>query len=109
MDEHEILAKVAGKFGVSIEVIRGKKRSQHIAFARQVAMYLIRENTGITWKAIGELLGHRDHSTAMHGWRVIKMRMADASFTRMIDSVGVYSAKNAPWEDRHEFERGCMA
>jgi chromosomal replication initiator protein len=107
MDEHEILAKVAGTFRVSIEAIKSKKKSQHIAFARQVAMYMIRENTKLSTVAIGEFL-HRDHSTVIHGWKTIKMRMADAAFTRTIDSVGVYTGPK-PWDDRTEFERGCMA
>ena len=35
--------------------------------SRQVAMYLLREETDLSLSAIGKLLGGRDHSTVLHG------------------------------------------
>ena len=43
------------------------KRKKDIAHARQIAMYLCRELTGISLPKIGEEFGNRDHTTVMHG------------------------------------------
>ena len=50
-----------------IQAITGKSRAKQIAEARHVAMYLLREDAELALKQIGLLLGHRDHSTVIHG------------------------------------------
>jgi chromosomal replication initiator protein len=47
--------------------LRGKGRSREIVLPRQVAMYLLREETGASTLEIGRELGGRDHSTVLHG------------------------------------------
>lgn len=64
-----ILGAVSKYFSVSLEALQGKKRDKQIVLARQVAMYLIREETSLSLEEIGRLLGGRDHSTIMHGYR----------------------------------------
>ena len=61
-----ILEEASRYFEVPIPEIVGKSRSRPIATARHVAMYLVRENTGLSLIKIGELFD-RDHSTALHG------------------------------------------
>jgi chromosomal replication initiator protein len=57
---------VADHYGISDEEMKGKRRDKHIVFPRQVAMYLIREETESSLPVIGNAFGGRDHTTALH-------------------------------------------
>jgi chromosomal replication initiator protein len=46
----------------------GKSRDKSVVVPRQIAMYLVREETSASLEQIGHLLGGRDHTTVMHGW-----------------------------------------
>ena len=63
----QIIVAVSEHFGVDIRVIQGRGRSRKIVVPRQVAMYLLREETECSLVDIGKLLGGRDHTTVMHG------------------------------------------
>ncbi|MBO0701531.1 MAG: chromosomal replication initiator protein DnaA [Candidatus Dormibacteraeota bacterium] len=56
---------VADYYGISVEDMKSKRRDKHIVFPRQVAMYLIREETPSSLPVIGQAFG-RDHTTALH-------------------------------------------
>lgn len=58
---------VAAFFGMTSADLVGRRRTADIALARQVAMYLLREENGLSLPAIGDHLGGRDHSTISHG------------------------------------------
>lgn len=62
-----ILDIVSDHFGVSIADLKGGKRNAEIVFPRQIAMYLIRNMTETSLKAVGVILGGKDHSTIKHG------------------------------------------
>ncbi len=57
---------VAGYFNISMEEMKGKRRDKHIVFPRQVAMYIVREETESSLPVIGNAFGGRDHTTALH-------------------------------------------
>ncbi|PIE99599.1 MAG: chromosomal replication initiator protein DnaA, partial [Propionibacterium sp.] len=61
-----ILAQTSAYFEVSIDELTGPNRSQAIAQARQISMYLCREMTDLSLPKIGQLFGGRDHTTVMH-------------------------------------------
>lgn len=63
-----IIDCVAEYYGVSLQDMKGKGRDKAIVVPRQVAMYLVREETTVSLEQIGQLLGGRDHTTVMHGW-----------------------------------------
>ena len=63
----QIIEAVASAFGISLERILGRDRTRQIAFPRQIAMYLLREEANISLPQIGEALGGRDHTTIMYG------------------------------------------
>ncbi|MGT2756729.1 chromosomal replication initiator protein DnaA [Streptococcus ovuberis] len=67
-----IQAEVSKFYGVSVKEITGPKRVQHIALARQVAMYLSRELTDNSLPKIGKEFGNRDHSTVLHAYHKIR-------------------------------------
>ncbi len=64
--EH-IIDTVADVYGVAVDRILGRERTQTVARPRQIAMYLMREETDISLPQIGEVLGGRDHTTVMYG------------------------------------------
>jgi chromosomal replication initiator protein len=66
-DPQAILESCSSYYNVPIQAITGKSRAKQIAEARHVAMYLLREDAELALKQIGLLLGHRDHSTVIHG------------------------------------------
>jgi chromosomal replication initiator protein len=57
---------VAAHYAISVEEMKGKRRDKNIVFPRQVAMYLIREETESSLPVIGSAFGGRDHTTALH-------------------------------------------
>ncbi len=68
----DIIKLVAGHFGVKSGDIRGERRHKAISFPRQIAMYLCREYTKLSYPEIGTRLGNRDHTTVLSGVRKIK-------------------------------------
>lgn len=62
----DIVKIVASHYGLSEEVIYEKTRRKEIVRARQVAMYLLREDFNISYPLIGQKLGDRDHTTVIH-------------------------------------------
>ena len=62
----EIINIAAGFYQLSVDDLYGSSRSQTIALARQVAMYLCREMTNLSLPKIGQLFGNRDHTTVMY-------------------------------------------
>ncbi len=62
-----ILSAVARYYKLSEEQLVGRSRARLVSVPRQLAMYLIREETDSSLPQIGQLLGGRDHSTIMHG------------------------------------------
>ncbi|MGE5617724.1 MAG: chromosomal replication initiator protein DnaA [Sphingomonadaceae bacterium] len=61
-----IVAAVAQFYHVSEDELRGKQRDRRVVLPRQVAMYLLREETELPLVEIGNLLGGRDHTTVLH-------------------------------------------
>ncbi|HEY44335.1 MAG TPA: chromosomal replication initiator protein DnaA [Anaerolineae bacterium] len=62
-----IIAVVARQFSVDVDRLLSRERSREVALPRQVAMYLIREETSASLPQIGKTLGGRDHTTVMYG------------------------------------------
>jgi chromosomal replication initiator protein len=57
--------------------LRGSRRTKDLALARQVAMYLSREETTNSLAQIGMALGKRDHTTVIHGHDKIARRIEE--------------------------------
>ncbi|MDD5438364.1 MAG: chromosomal replication initiator protein DnaA [Patescibacteria group bacterium] len=62
----KLLEIVVSYYDIKMEELLGKSREQRLAFPRQVAMYLLREEAKCSFPAIGKQIGSRDHTTAMH-------------------------------------------
>jgi chromosomal replication initiator protein len=72
----EIQQCTAEAFGVSLDALLSSSRVAHLAWPRQVAMYLSRELTDQTLPAIGRAFGGRNHTTVMHACKRTAERMA---------------------------------
>ena len=81
---------VAKYFSIDKREFAGEKRSNDIAFPRQIAMYLCREVANMSFPQIGIDFGKRDHSTVMHAYKKIAKEVKEKTNTRLI----VESVKN---------------
>ena len=71
-DVHRIQTVVCDYFKITLDDIKGKKRSQNINYPRQVAIYLCRTLANESFPKIGTYFGGRDHSTIMSSYRKIE-------------------------------------
>ena len=81
---------VAKYFSIDKKELAGEKRSNDIAFPRQIAMYLCREVANMSFPQIGIDFGKRDHSTVMHAYKKIDKEIKEKTNTKLI----VESVKN---------------
>jgi len=83
-----IITRVSQQFNVTEELLCSKKKTQEVAQARQVAMYLARTLTQMSLKAIGSYFGGRDHSTVIHSVNLIRGGLKnDPHLKHRVDSV----------------------
>src|SRR6056297_179501 len=67
-----LIKTVANFYGIPLEKMLGSSRKREVVVPRQVAMYLMREEIDASFPMIGEKVGDRDHTTAMHAHKKIK-------------------------------------
>ena len=89
---------VAKYFSISKDDLAGNKRSNDIAFPRQIAMFLCREIANMSYPQIGVDFGGRDHSTVMHACRKIEKEIKEKTNTKLI----VDSVKNIIVNDKKQ-------
>ncbi len=83
-----ILEIVALHFRIEVSALCGRSRSRAIARPRQIAMYLIREETGTSLPRIGGMLGGRDHTTVLYGCdRIADLMEEDGDLRRDVMSL----------------------
>ncbi len=74
----EIVKKVAHHYSLKVREIKSKNNSKHIAFPRQIAMYLCKQLTELSYPEIGKLFGDKHHSTVMYSVdKIDKLRVSD--------------------------------
>ncbi|PSO43890.1 MAG: chromosomal replication initiator protein DnaA [Parcubacteria group bacterium QH_9_35_7] len=73
----EILETVADFFDIELEDILGKSRKKKYSLPRQIAMFLLREELDMSYPGIGNELGGRDHTTAIHGYEKIEKKVEE--------------------------------
>jgi len=70
-DPSEIIAKTAQYFNLAVNDILGKSRERKLVRPRQIAMYIMRDELNMPFPKIGDVLGGKDHTTIMHGVKLI--------------------------------------
>lgn len=89
-----IMDVVSEHFNVSIADLKGRKRNAEIVLPRQIIMYLCREMTDTPLKAVGVLLGGKDHASISHG---VKKITADLETDEALNNtVGIIRKKLNP-------------
>lgn len=82
MTVEKIINEVARAFNVQPQDIYSKKRTANLSYARQVAMYCVREVTGMPYDAIGREFSGRDHTTVIYAVQQISEKIATQSDLR---------------------------
>jgi chromosomal replication initiator protein len=86
----DIVHIIATHYGISEEVIYEKTRRREIVRARQVAMYILREDFNISYPLIGQKLGGRDHTTVIHSHLKIRDDLkTDPSLLQEIEKIRI--------------------
>ena len=73
----ELLDEIAAILGFEVEALKGKSRQRPLVTARQIAMYVFREFTDLSYPSIARLFGGRDHTTVIHAVEKIARQMGE--------------------------------
>jgi chromosomal replication initiator protein len=85
----EIIKLVARHYGLKVGEIKSRNNSKQIAFPRQVAMYLCKQLTDLSFPEIGKQFNNKHHSTVMYSVEKIeKLRSEDADLDRVLERLG---------------------
>ncbi len=83
-----IFEYVQRRYGVGEEELKSSKRNAEIIAARHCAIYLIRETTNLSQKAIAKLFNKKDHTTVMNSLSVITKKMREEpAFEKEIQNI----------------------
>jgi chromosomal replication initiator protein len=72
-----IIEEVAEYYRQPVELLRGKSRQRPLVLARQVAMYVMRDLTDLSYPAIAREFGGRDHTTVIHAVSKVEKLMKE--------------------------------
>ncbi len=75
--DEELLAEIAAFLKFPVEDLKGRSRQRPLVTARQIAMYVFRELTDLSYPAIARLFGGRDHTTVIHANEKIQRLMSE--------------------------------
>lgn len=70
-----VLKQISQEYGVTVKDIKGPRRTAALAFARQVAMYILREEFEYKLERVASLLNRKDHTTVIHAVDKIKSKL----------------------------------
>jgi chromosomal replication initiator protein len=88
-----VQAEVARQFGMHVNDLRGNRRTQDVAYARQLAMYLARDLTEASLPQIGDRFGGRHHTTVLYAVDKIDRLLKDGHDRQLHDLVQLITAR----------------
>ena len=68
---------MAAYYRQPVELLRGKSRQRPLVLARQIAMYVMRDLTDLSYPAIAREFGGRDHTTVIHAVSKVEQLMKE--------------------------------
>jgi len=93
----EVIKNICIFYNIKETLIKGPKRDSHLVKARQIAMYMLKNDLSLSFVEIGNILGGRDHTTIMHGVGKIEKLLLDKNFYEEI--MGIKSLLKNNGED----------
>jgi chromosomal replication initiator protein len=75
--DEELLAEIAGILGFEVAALKGRSRQRPLVTARQIAMYVFRDLTDLSYPGIARIFGGRDHTTVIHAVEKIQRLMSE--------------------------------
>ena len=88
-----VQAEVARQFGMHVNDLRGNRRTQDVAYARHIAMYLSRDLTEASLPQIGARFGGRHHTTVIHAVDKVERQLKDGHDPQLQDLVALITAR----------------
>ena len=83
-----ILKMISKEFNISVKDLKSQSRTSDLAFARQVAMFILREDFGFKLDQVAQYLDRKDHTTVLHAVDKIKSKlMIDEGFKIQMDQL----------------------
>lgn len=82
-----ILAAVSASFGLKVADLTGHSKLRQAAWPRRVAMYLVKDLTGLTTAKIGEAFGGRDHSTVIYALKKIHQEFKNPTQAQLVANI----------------------
>lgn len=79
---------VCSHFNIKLGLIHTASRKREIVQARQVAMYLAKQHTDMSFSQIGILIGKKNHATVLHACKTVKNQLeVDKNFRRDVEEI----------------------
>lgn len=97
VDTAEIISAVSRFFNITKDEILSKNRKRELVLPRQIAIYLIREQTNKSFPEIGKIMGGKDHTTIIHAEKkIIDLIKTDIQIKENIEQIrqGLFEIKN---------------
>lgn len=83
----EILDAVSKFYAITQKDLIGNSRKKELVWPRQVAIYLMREDLNVSYPTIGQEIGGRDHTTAMHAYNKITQEVKENDNQKVIQDI----------------------
>lgn len=94
----DIIQGICTYYNLKQSQIKGSQRSEHIARARQIAMFLLRRELKLKFEEIAILLKRKDHTTVLHGVKkIIQLMTKDQSFKDEVDTIARSLSFSTPY------------
>ena len=86
------LAKnIAKYFRISVSDLKSKSRKKELVLARNIAIFLIKENSSLSLSEIGKFFSNRDHATVLYSYNKIKdIQLLDLTLKYEIEKISDY-------------------
>ena len=91
----EVIKNICSFYNIKETLIKGPKRDSRLVKARQIAMFILKQDLLLSFVEIGNILGGRDHTTIIYGVRKIEGLLLDKNFSKEI--MGIKSLFQKRW------------
>jgi len=99
----KVLKEVAKSFAVTVKELKGPRRTKELALARQVAMYILREEFNYKLEEVAKFLNREDHTTVLHAIDKVKSKMMlQDGFNRQVAQIITNINESASPDDETE-------